>query len=147
MKTTIKLIFFLITLNSFSQQTANRIKFNYDSAGNQTKRYVCVNCLAKVSNNQDDNVDEKFSEDIGYDVKCFPNPVTEDLHLNWKSDSNFMINTIEVFSMSGQVLKSYTDISSTDSIIINFQEFTSGIYTVKLSFTNGNNKALKILKK
>ena len=104
-----KQLLFLFTLFTISvnAQTAQRIKFEYDTAGNQTRRFVCLNCLARVADSIPKEITElkeedllKFSpEDV---ISYYPNPVREELYLKWELVNENKVSSIEVFSINSK---------------------------------------------
>lgn len=68
----------------------------------------------------------------------YPNPVTEFLII----ESEVPINTIKIFNHIGQTI-----LSETNKLKINFSEFPSGLYFIKIEDINGNIGIKKILKK
>ncbi|WP_082564349.1 T9SS type A sorting domain-containing protein [Flavobacterium sp. Root420] len=152
MKKIITLILFGMTIFSNAQQ---KITFNYDSAGNQILRELCLsgcNPLAKPTKEEvkeiEALVDEdllKFSqEDV---ISYYPNPVKEELYIKWELKENNYVNSIQVFNLTGQLLKSYQPTVRNDSQNIAFQDYPTGIYAVMLYYSNGDQKSIKIIKK
>ena len=150
MKKIITLIFFGITLFSNAQQ---KITFNYDSAGNQILRELCLsgcNPVAKPAKDVKEIealVDEdlqKFSkEDV---ISYYPNPVKEELYIKWELKDDNYVNYIQVFNLTGQLLRSYQPTVRNDSQNIAFQDYPTGIYAVMLYYSNGDQKSIKIIK-
>lgn len=60
-------------------------------------------------------------------VKVYPNPATEILNVTVSEKSN-----IHLFDLAGKQIYSKTDINSNQTLEINVQKFTSGIYTMKV---------------
>lgn len=147
------LVFFLFTLFTISvnAQTAQRIKFEYDTAGNQTRRFVCLNCLARVADSIPKEITElkeedllKFSpEDV---ISYYPNPVREELYLKWDLTNEKKVSSIEVFSINGQRVNVYLNLEKENNKNIPFQEYPQGTYLVLLNYTNGEQKSITILK-
>ena len=104
-----KQLLFLFTLFTISvnAQIAQRIQFNYDTAGNQTRRFVCLNCSARVADSIPKEITElkeedllKFSpEDV---ISYYPNPVREELYLKWELVNENKVSSIEVFSINSK---------------------------------------------
>ncbi|NHN25698.1 T9SS type A sorting domain-containing protein [Flavobacterium jejuense] len=151
-----KKIFFIlifIVTSSISAQV-DRILFNYDSAGNQIKRELCINCSSSlIRTSQEEIIKEivdlkeedllKFeSEDL---LSYYPNPVKEELFLKWELISN-NVSKVEIYSLSGQLIKFLPNLEKENSKIISFQEYPSGTYSVLLSYTNGEQKSITIIK-
>lgn len=131
----------------------NAIAFDYDVAGNQVKRYLIYISSSRFSNPKNGVKDVKdivatdlINADIYDDIKYYPNPVKEELYVQWTSRENNNVSQIELYSMTGQLLKQYADLKATTSEIIDFQNYPHGIYTVQLVYENGENKTLKIVK-
>ena len=150
MKNFIYLLLLFTISNSFGQFN-DRIRFSYDTVGNQTKREVCMGCLAKNVKDSDyknaETVTEKdlIQEDVN--LSYYPNPVREELYVKWKIETTKTVKSIEVYSMSGQILASYSNLESTDITSVAFQSYPMGIYNLMLVYSNGETKTLKIVKK
>lgn len=140
MKTKLLMLLLLIAGLSFGQK---RIKFYYDDAGNQIKREICINCPSpKPSPTLSENdfiVDEKIS--------YYPNPVKEELFINWKNKENEIVNYLEIYNLNGQLLHNITDLKNTETTTVNFQSYPEGIYLININFENGTQQTLKIVKK
>lgn len=150
MKNQILLLLSFVTCLSFGQ---NRIKFRYDSAGNQIQRYICINCItAKTYANSEFKtpetiVEKDLIEDEENDhVSYYPNPVREELYVKWKNKDNVFVTSIEIFSISGQLVSSYPKLNNVDTVSIAFQSFPEGIYNLILVYSNSERKTLKIVK-
>lgn len=146
MKNNFLLLLIFLTGISFAQN-ANRIQFNYDANGNQTQRVVCFQCIAKATNQfkTKETVTEKDMlpmEEFTY----YPNPVLDELYLKWKTAETNQIETIEVYSINGQLLKTYPNLKNDLSATIAFQNYPSGMYVLNLVYTNGEKKDIKITK-
>lgn len=130
---------------------AQRIKFEYDSAGNQTKRYVCI-CSAKMANDsiyktketivENDMIQDAENEQLSY----YPNPVLEQLYIKWKNSDFNPVKEIKLYSMSGQILKKQNEIAPNELLAIDFQNYPTGFYNLIVIYSNGKNKTLKIVK-
>lgn len=150
MKEIITLILFGITIFSNAQQ---KITFNYDSAGNQILRELCLSgCdpLAKPAKEVKEIealADEdllKFSQEDTFSY--YPNPVKEELFIKWELKDDNYVNSIQVFNLTGQLLRSYQPTGRNDSQNIAFQDYPTGIYAVMLYYSNGDQKSIKIIK-
>jgi hypothetical protein len=103
------LLFILLLFFSHLNAQSNKIVFQYDQSGNQTKRYLCLNCPSTTGKNAGiKEVTELEQEDLlkfsDQDViSYYPNPVKEELYLQWKLNDDNHVNIIQVFSMTGQV--------------------------------------------
>lgn len=141
------LIFLHCSLFSIAQAKLN---FSYDQAGNQITRTLCINCLAKSVKEIVDtevlteNDLEKFSpEDV---ISYYPNPVKEKLYLQWELAHDNYVTSVFVYSMTGQVLRAFQISAASNSLNIPFQNYPSGIYLVLLSYKDGGEKTIKIIK-
>ena len=147
---TMKQLLFLFTLFTISVN-AQRIKFEYDTAGNQTKRFICLGCSARVADSIPKEITElkeedllKFSlEDV---ISYYPNPVREELYLKWELTIENKVSSIEVFSINGQHIKTFSNLEKENTKNIPFHEYPIGTYLVVLNYTNGEQKSITILK-
>jgi hypothetical protein len=151
MKKIISLVLFGITIFSNAQQ---KIIFNYDSAGNQILRELCLSGCSPSAKQANAEVKEiealvdedllKFSqEDV---ISYYPNPVKEELYIKWELKDNNYVNSIQVFSITGQLLRSYYPTIHNGSQNIPFQDYATGVYAVMLYYSNGDQKSIKIIK-
>lgn len=149
MKNKVLLLLLIFTSVSFAQK---RIKFTYDSAGNQTQRIICLCLTAKTATDsvyktsenitENDMIDDIENEQVSY----YPNPVREELYVKWKNQDNSFVTNIEIFSMSGQLIKSYPNLNNVEKASIAFQNFPEGVYNLILVYNNSDRKTLKIVK-
>jgi len=150
MKTITTLILFGMCLLSHAQQ---KITFNYDSAGNQYLRELCISgCNPTAKKVQETKEIEalteedllKFSnEDV---LSYYPNPVKEELYLKWQLIDNTHVKSIQIYSVNGQLVKTYQPTVNNESQNIPFQDYPSGVYAVILYYSNGNQESIKIIK-
>lgn len=150
MKKITTIILFAIGVFSHAQQ---KITFNYDAAGNQILRELCLSGCSQSAKQVKDVkeiealTDEdllKFSpEDV---ILYYPNPVKEELYIQWELKENNYITSIQIFSLTGQSLRSYSPNSNNTSQNIPFQEYPRGVYAVLLYYKNGDQKSIKIIK-
>ena len=148
MKKIILLIFCFYALLS----NAQKIRFEYDAAGNQIQRKWCPSCLSRnaqetykeVSNLEETDMQKFFPEDV---ISYYPNPVKEELFLKWKLVEDNKVLSIDVYTLNGQVLRSIKENLSENSLVISFQEYPVGVYFLTLNYINGEQKSIKIVKK
>ncbi|MFH7002094.1 T9SS type A sorting domain-containing protein [Flavobacterium bizetiae] len=145
-----KYLLFLSVLLSNYLLNAQKLTFGYDLAGNQISRTLCVNCNSKpakeikeISALQEEDLLQFSHED---QVSYYPNPVREELYLSWQTSANKYVAAIKVFSVTGQVLLNYQGSSKANNYNIAFQSYPSGIYLVLLSYSDGEEKTIKIIK-
>jgi hypothetical protein len=116
------------------------ITFTYDQAGNQIKR--CFDCNNKGKNtkkNQDQLVDKTINK-----LNYYPNPVQDNLTINWE---NTNVSVIQVFDINNKLLATYKVDQKIQEYQVQFKRYTSGIYIVKVLFTNNQQESFKIIKK
>lgn len=150
MKKELLLLVFLVCLVSNAQ--TNKIVFEYDAAGNQTKRYLCLKCPSATGKSdqakeaaasaQEEVLPFLSEESISY----HPNPVKETLYLKWKLKDNNRVTSVQVFSFLGQVLGTWSIASGATDQSLPFQNYPDGIYLVVLHYSNGSQKSIKVIK-
>lgn len=135
----------------FFLSAQTKLNFSYDGAGNQTSRVLCINCLAKPAKDStaieaitENDLKKFFPEDV---ISYYPNPVKEELYLQWQFAEDNYVTTVNLYSLTGQVLRTYQLNNSTSNLNIPFQQYPSGVYLVLLSYKNGGEKSIKIIKK
>lgn len=148
MKNIILILITSITLNSFAQ--GNRIRFNYDSAGNQIQRILCIDCpvaLGKTKEFAKLKQEDLLKFDERDNISYYPNPVKEELFLKWELTNNNKVSTIQVLSTNGIVLKTFLSLETANDQIINFQEYSTGNYFLEMVYADGEKKSIQIIKK
>ncbi|WP_099711343.1 T9SS type A sorting domain-containing protein [Flavobacterium sp. 9] len=137
---------------SILTKAQTKIGFEYDTAGNQIRRFLCVNCLPSTGKTADvkeiDSLQEKdlqkfFSEDV---ISYYPNPVKEELYLKWQLSDDNVMSSIEVINMNGQILKRMSNLEQLTTQNLAFGAYSSGIYLIVLNYSNGKQKTIKIMK-
>lgn len=144
---------------SFAQQGGNVLSFDYDEAGNQIVReLIClgIDCLPimGVSHNGvtgssfDKEVEENWSlsRDVAQ-LKYYPNPVKEDLFVNWEEISNDRVLELWIYNATGQLLEKHFTVVGESIAMINFSDYPVGMYQVILFFQNQEEQILRIIKK
>lgn len=144
-------LYTIVFLLFFSVMNAQpKLTFSYDVAGNQINRILCINCVSKSVKEvkeieaitQDDLV--QFSEkDV---ISYYPNPVKEELYLQWQLTKENYVTSINLYSVTGQVLRTYQQNLQENNLTIPFQNYPSGIYIVLMSYKDGGEKSIKIIK-
>ena len=141
-------IVFLLFFSAMNAQP--KLTFSYDVAGSQINRILCINCVSKSVKEvkeieaitQDDLV--QFSEkDV---ISYYPNPVKEELYLQWQLTKENYVTSINLYSVTGQVLRTYQQNLQENNLTIPFQNYPSGIYIVLMSYKDGGEKSIKIIK-
>lgn len=150
MKKLITLLLFGLCAFSNAQQ---KLTFNYDSAGNQIVRNLCISGCSTTGKSSSEVKDVealteddllKFSkEDV---ISYYPNPVKEELYLKWELVNDNKVSSITVYALSGQVLQNFSSTESTDNQVISFGDYPRGVYLVVLNYIDGEQKTIKIIK-
>jgi hypothetical protein len=145
--------FLTMLLLGFSVMTIGqqKITFEYDKAGNQIFRKLCLNCTNKKSKGEpkeieaitEQDLQKFFPEDA---ISYYPNPVSEELYLKWALIEGNYVSSIRVYSFNGQVLKIYSKSDETNAQTIPFQPYPTGTYLIVLKYNNGDEKTIKIIK-
>lgn len=153
MTKTFTLIWFGMTMFSNAQQ---KITFNYDSAGNQIVRELCLSGCSSSAKQVKENAEVKEIEALAEEdllkfskedvISYYPNPVKEELYIKWEVKDNDYVSSIQVFSITGQLLKTYPLMARNDSQNIPFQDYSTGVYVVILYYNSGDPKTIKIIK-
>ncbi|WP_244307372.1 T9SS type A sorting domain-containing protein [Flavobacterium fluviatile] len=147
-----KFITLLMLLCCFlcQSQAADRIIFSYDNAGNQIQRLLCINCATtskmskKITALEEEDLQKFSSQDV---ISYYPNPVKEELYLQWELIDENYVSSIKVFSLNGQVLQSISNLNKKNNQNVAFQSYPTGMYFVQLQYKNGDEKTIKIVKK
>ena len=144
-------LLFITLLFCTTITNAQKIRFDYDSAGNQVLRTWCLYCPSRTANQpvkeiaklDESDFQKFFPEDV---ISYYPNPVKEELYLKWDLINDNKVSSIDVFTLNGQVLKSIKENLSQNSLLISFREYPIGVYFLNLNYTNGEQKSIKIVK-
>ncbi len=150
MKKLLLLLFFLGL--SLFVKAQNKITFDYDLAGNQITRSLCLKCTN--SNYRTTTPKEiaaltetdllKFTpEDV---ISYYPNPVKEELYIKWELVANKTVTTIALYDLNGRVLQTYTNLEKANNLNIPFLNYPEGVYLVNLIYNDGDQKSIKIVK-
>ncbi|MCL9806450.1 T9SS type A sorting domain-containing protein [Flavobacterium amniphilum] len=144
-----KLLLLLLGLNLINCYSQRRITFNYDAAGNQEKRLVCL-CAAKTANDSIyKDLEELTENDLVKEdeqVSYYPNPVLEELYVKWSNTENSRLVAIDLYTLNGQLLKHYTNLKNQETAKVAFYNLPDGYYNVVLLYSNDERKTLKIVK-
>lgn len=141
-------------------QSQYKIQFSYDSAGNQTLRdRVCINCnTSKEALDSTLVEDVALQEDILEDVSglnedddfsnivAYPNPVTEQLTVEWQ-DTQRQVAQIILFNGIGQQLYQKTVTNRQGSLGLNFGIYPAGRYMVSVFYTDNTKQTFHVIKK
>ncbi|MCA1920001.1 MAG: T9SS type A sorting domain-containing protein [Flavobacterium piscis] len=148
-----KILFLAFLISFISRAQSNKIIFEYDLSGNQKKRSLCLNCPSATGKNAAPKEIEELAEEdlIKFSeedlISYYPNPVKEELYVKWQFTNNNYVKSVQVFSITGQLLKDYATTLKSNSQNIPFQNYPDGIYAVIIQYSNGEQKSIKIIKK
>jgi hypothetical protein len=84
-----------------------------------------------------------FPQDV---ISYYPNPVKEELYLKWDIINNNKVSEIQVYTITGQLVRSYAKLDNQNNFVMAFQSYPEGIYTLLLLYTDGDQKSIKIIK-
>jgi Secretion system C-terminal sorting domain len=148
-----KVLFVIILFTSLIGTAQTKLVFEYDAAGNQIKRTLCINCPTTVGRSSQDfkeikdlkeeDLQKFFPEDV---ISYYPNPVKEELFLKWELKDDKRVSEVELYSLSGQLVGAYSKLEENNNFIMSFQQYPQGIYGLVLLYNNGEKKSLKIIK-
>lgn len=150
MKKTVTFCLFFVSLLGVCQQ--HRIKFEYDLAGNQIKRYVALSqaritqkdsIIKRIEDVKVEDFEKASTEDV---LSYYPNPVREELYLKWDLIENTKVSKIEMYSFNGQLVKTFVDLENNITQTIPFMNQPDGTYLVLLFYTNNEQKSITIIK-
>jgi hypothetical protein len=150
MKKYILLLFLGFSLLTKAQ---DKIVFEYDNAGNQTKRFLCLslNCTTtsktkapkEIAALKEEDLQKFSPEDF---ISYYPNPVKEELYLKWELVEGKAVSSLYLYALNGQTLKTYNNLEKTNALNIPFFNYPEGTYLVVLVYNDGEQKTIKIVK-
>ncbi len=155
----IKLLLFITVLFITGLRAQERkLSFNYDPAGNQVlKDMLCINCPEEVEEEEEEipeqepeviaEDDSEIEEEKTSKVIAYPNPVIDELHIDWIENPDKQPVTIELYSLDNKLQQSYK-ISYTRGVLnLKFHGYTPGVYFLVVTYNNGEQQSFNILKK
>lgn len=123
------------------------ISFNYDTAGNQIQRNLVIvipSDSGRIMSNQEDNKLDLNTE--GDMLTYFPNPVKNTLNLRWSLIDGKNVKMIQIFSINGQLIKTYNTLESKIMAEIDFSGLPQGIFMLNILYSNSTQEVIKIIK-
>lgn len=144
---TLTLLFCTITICA-----QDKLVFNYDTAGNQILREkVCLNCMAQARPEavMNDSINSQADDPVmEFQLKSYPNPVVDDLYVEWINNPEFLVSKIQLFSNNSQLLLDVAINDKQGEQAISFTGLPLGIYHVVVYYNNNQSrKTFKIIKK
>jgi|GEM_PF-2975046 len=113
----------------------NKLVFfgNYNSINNQP--YIGLSRIII-----DENLSTTNNEFLESNIKCYPNPTNDIVHISTKNET---INQINVYDITGRLLKSQN--GNNENEIISIQELPSAMYVLEVK-TDKESRTTKIIK-
>ncbi|GEP50177.1 hypothetical protein FNO01nite_08490 [Flavobacterium noncentrifugens] len=128
----------------------NAIKFDYDTAGNQIKRYMIYLADGQgkhLSGEDSSEISNNLVQDQeNFQISYYPNPVRSELYVKWIENTNEDLQKMYLYDLNGKQMNYFPNLTSEDNIIIDFQQYPSGIYNLLLYYSSGKTKTLKIVR-
>jgi len=152
------LVMIFVCLTSFAMQGQSeeyKIKFSYDSAGNQILRdRVCVNCSgAKAIDSKKELIAETPEEEEKIEaidnrsmITAYPNPVTDLLNVMWVESGN-AVKQIGIYGADGRVLYTQEVNSLSGQLNMDFGKYPSGLYLLLVTYQDNSQETFKVIKK
>ncbi len=144
----------LLLGSSLISQAQDKIIFDYDAAGNQINRELClsINCNKpeykttapkEIDALKDEDLQKFFPEDA---ISYYPNPVKEELYLKWELAANKSISSVSLFDLNGREMHQFNRLEKVNTLNIPFLSYPTGTYLVVLNYNDGEQKTIKIVK-
>jgi len=138
-----------------AQTTYFTYSYDYDDAGNRTKRLSEIVIKSLESDPSDDSQEGKemgrltstdpYTESIaGIDVLLYPNPTDGQLIIEFDESSSETTGSIKVFNIEGRIIYAQTEFTQQNMIDLSNQE--NGIYFLHVQIDT-DTKIYKIIKK
>lgn len=130
----------------------DKILFDYDAAGNQVNRELCISCNKlnyrianpkEVAAIKDEDLQKFFPEDA---ISYYPNPVKEELYIKWELVESKSVSSVSLFDLNGREMHVYKLLEKTNILNIPFFNYPTGTYLVVLAYNDGEQKNIKIVK-
>jgi len=129
-----------------------KLKFTYDTAGNQTLRdRVCLTCLKAVMPEMDSllvgaTVEEEVSDLFDFEMTAYPNPVTETLFVEWFPNERLKPKELQLFTVDGRHLSTIPIHTMRGEQPVYFKDNPPGLYLLKVLFENGERRTIRVVK-
>ncbi len=146
----------LLSTGVFAQQ----LNFSYDEAGNQTKReWVCINCPLPrnaVASSSETSIPVKVEMKLADTAKrtvvkrtiiASPNPLLENLNVNWETESGISVKSISVFAINGMRTHEVKPSPNQNGVTLPFQQLATGMYILYITFSDQRKESIKVIKK
>lgn len=139
----------ILSVGAYAQQ---KLKFTYDTAGNQIVRdRVCATCLKAVIPQEADSLQAATPEDplqnvADFEITAYPNPVTQLLFVDWDPGSELKPQLVQLFTLNGRLLATFPLRSGQRDQEVDFGGYPPGIYLINVSFSNNEKRSFKVVK-
>ncbi|WP_164875601.1 T9SS type A sorting domain-containing protein [Apibacter sp. HY039] len=142
------LIFSVFAFTNLYSQKLN-LTFEYDGAGNQIiRKYVSTIGITTYNQSQEEQEPEvsrgaRLSETK---VQVFPNPVLTILTIQWENNLSNPVKRIELLPYNSEAIENVSFKHSENKTTLNMTDKASGVYYLKIHFTDGvivNHKLIK----
>lgn len=144
------LLLILSTLSTIVNAQSEVLSFDYDNAGNQNIReIICVSCRQNLEDQETSSrrIAEFLNSDIHDQISYYPNPVSEELFVKWQNKDEQYVIAIDVYSVLGNQVYHTEMNTEIGTATIKFSHLANGLYNLNLIYSDGEQKALKIIKK
>lgn len=144
-------IILFVSISFYSTQ-AQELVFQYDNAGNQTvRRWVCINCpppYTTASKAQDLSLtlNGVIEDSPKRGLSVYPNPLKEQLNIEWWADDKEFIQKLEVFTLNGVRIffKNHTENERQSSF--SFLELAAGTYLLRATYSTNRFEIIQVIK-
>lgn len=136
--------FFLVSMEEIKSQT---LTFEYENGGNQVLRKYCAACTdhTKTTNKVDLITKEEFSPTV-YQVKVYPNPTKDKVHLIWAPELGGMIQKIEYVTYNFTQYREIPFNKMENRVTLDLSKEPIGMYVIIFHLNIGEKLTYKILK-
>jgi hypothetical protein len=137
------------TLNSITLNFATASSYNslyayaINSCGGSAGRNIDIQVNNCSSARFGEDVDSTVEEDVYSQSIVFPNPSIGTYTLNRSENTD--INLIQVFSISGEIVRQFNVSDSNENILIDIQDQPNGIYLLKVN-SSDSSKNFRLIK-
>lgn len=137
--------------------TPDTVLFSYDTAGNQTERFLCPDATCGVANSsvQDQVTGNGLNEELPNDemeilekaMVFYPNPTDGRVSVTLSGDVDAeIVNNIHVFNARGSIVKTVNLNSGSRQTELDLTALPAGVYLIHLHLSDGQNVTKKLIK-
>lgn len=147
-----KLLIALALFFGYVAIAQDKLVFSYDTAGNQILRNrVCLTCLQAVMPSAIDSIpivaEEVSLEEFGtFKMMAYPNPVTDQLYVEWEEHPEKRPNQLLLFTLDGRKVMDTPLSARYGSYGVEFNRYPPGGYLLLVLYENGTKESFKIIK-